>query len=300
MVWASRSTTPCMMRLPGRQPVTFEAWFAWFDAWFEVHAFPSADGLGVYFRDVTERQQALQALQEREEYFRAMVEHSADITNVLNADGTVRYTSPAHRRLLGYDEAAGDGDDAREDGFGRSMLELVHPDDVQMTSALFRQVMEAPGIPVTSEVRIRHQDGSWRIVEATATNLLGNPAVHGIVINSRDITAYRQAETELRESNQRFRQLADNITKVFWISELPGSRNLYVSPAFKTIWGRPLDSLAAGPTAFLETIHPDDRHLIERRRQQNAAGHPTDDEYRVLQPGGAIRWVRDRCLPDRR
>jgi diguanylate cyclase (GGDEF)-like protein/PAS domain S-box-containing protein len=168
-------------------PVTFEEWYAPLAAWFEVHAYPASDGLAVYFRDITERRRATEALHASEEYLRALVEHSAEIITVLGADGAVRYTSPAQRRLLGYeDEDSGD-----------HMFDHVHPDDQPLLANLFQRFTEDSEPAITAELRVRHRDGSWRVFEATGTNLLDNPAVRGIVINSHDITERKRAQEQL-------------------------------------------------------------------------------------------------------
>jgi len=138
-------------------------------------------------RDVTTRHQAEAALQASEEYLRALVERSAEITTVVDADGTVRYASPAQWRLLGYPEDASLG----------SIFDYAHPDDIPHVQELFARLTTTPGTVVSAELRVRHFNGSWPIFEVTATNLLDNPAVRGIVVNSHDITARKQVEAQL-------------------------------------------------------------------------------------------------------
>lgn len=138
-------------------------------------------------RDITERKQIEAVLQASEEYLRALVEHSAEIITVVNSDGTVRYTSPAQRRLLGYED----------DGSGEHMFTHIHPDDRPRLNSLFQQFMASDQSGVTTELRVGHRDGSWRIFESTGTNLLNNPAVRGIVVNSHDITERKRAEEQL-------------------------------------------------------------------------------------------------------
>jgi len=145
---------------------------------------PAAYALGT-LQDVTERADAAAALREREEYLRALVEHAAEIITVADADGTVRYTSPAQARLLGYSTAGG------------QIFDTLHPDDHEPVRAMFAELCRTPGAVLRAEVRARHSDGSFRVFEATGTNLLANPAVRGVVINSRDITARKQAEAQL-------------------------------------------------------------------------------------------------------
>ncbi len=138
-------------------------------------------------RDVSDRIRAEEAVQASEEYLRALVEHSADAITVIDAEGRIAYSSPSQQRMMGY------GDES----IGAHMFVHVHPDDAHHLPSLFDQLIAHPDQIVTTELRTQHRDGSWHVVEATATNLLDNPAVRGIVVNSRDITEQKRAEAQL-------------------------------------------------------------------------------------------------------
>ncbi len=137
-------------------------------------------------RDVADRVRAERAVQASEEYMRALVENLSEAITVIDAEGRVRYASPAQQRMLGYQQAV-----------GLSMFARVHPDEAPRLPLLFEQVRMNPAKPITVEIRAQHVDGSWRVIEATATNLLDNPAVRGIVVNSHDITERKAAEALL-------------------------------------------------------------------------------------------------------
>jgi PAS domain S-box-containing protein len=151
-------------------------------------------------RDITERKQAREALQRREEYFRSLIENATDIITVLDRDGTRRYISPSVERSLGY---------RAEDLIGKSPFELVHPDDAPELQKTFAAGIATPGFLVTKEYRIRNKDGSWRVHEATAHNLLDDPAVAAIVVNSRDITDRKRLEGRLTAQYVAARILAE-------------------------------------------------------------------------------------------
>lgn len=105
-----------------------------------------------------------------------------------------------------------------------------------------------------------------------------------------------RAEQDLRESDARFRQLADNLDDVFWIATPSTDKMLYVSPAYETIWGRSCESLYNNPTDFLEAVHPEDRDRIRASIENINVGH-YNEEYRILRPDGSMRWVSDRGYP---
>lgn len=144
--------------------------------------------------------QVLRELQLREDRFRSLVQNSSDVIVVLTEDGTVRYVSDSCQRILGY---------ASENLVGEDTQDFVHPDDVERTVAAFSGLVDCPENTFSVEFRFRHGNGSWRILEATASNLLDHPSVAGIVANARDVTEQRRAEekveryaTQLERSNR--------------------------------------------------------------------------------------------------
>jgi PAS domain S-box-containing protein len=144
-------------------------------------------------RYAIERQQARATLRAREQHFRALIEQSADAIALLTADCTILYESQAATRILGF---------RQEELVGHSISEFLHPDDHTFCDELFGQVLQQPRTPIITQFRLRHTDGTWRWVEATATDLLDEPSVHAIVMNYRDITARKQAEEALRQRNR--------------------------------------------------------------------------------------------------
>jgi PAS domain S-box-containing protein len=142
-------------------------------------------GFSKVTRDVTERKQAEEALRQNEERFRLLVQNVSDIIGLIDKDGIVRYQSPSIKRFLGYDP---------EEIVNTSGFSFVHPDDLDEAMKLFREIFSAPRATRSTEVRVRHKDGSWRLVEASGTNLLDEPSVRGIVTYFRDVTEKRRAE----------------------------------------------------------------------------------------------------------
>ena len=107
----------------------------------------------------------------------------------------------------------------------------------------------------------------------------------------------KQTELSLRESEERFRQLAENINEVFWIVNPADGKILYVSPAFEKIWGLPCKSLYKSRQVWQDTIHRDDREqvLLAAKTKQNSGEY--DETYRIVRPDGLIRWIHDRAFP---
>jgi PAS domain S-box-containing protein len=106
-----------------------------------------------------------------------------------------------------------------------------------------------------------------------------------------------EIELALRESEERFRQLADHIDHVFYVTDLQPRRLVYLSPGFERVWGRPRDWLMADPGRMVETIHPEDRAHVASFEPRQLRGEPIDITYRILRADGAVRWIRDRAFP---
>jgi PAS domain S-box-containing protein len=114
-----------------------------------------------------------------------------------------------------------------------------------------------------------------------------------------EITDRKEAEEKLRESEETFRQLAENIGEVFWMTDPRSGQVVYVSPAYERIWGRSREELAASPAAWQDAIHPEDRArlLLKESTRLEEQGH--DHVYRILHRDGSIRWIHDRTFPVR-
>lgn len=241
---------------------------------------PAIAGVVVNTRDVTERRQAEDALRRSEERFRALVQNLFDVITIVNLDGTRRYVSPSIQRWLGY---------PAEEMIGKSVFESVHPEDLDRVRRAFEQCVAKPGRPVQVEMRARRRDGSWRVFETTATNLLHDPAIGGIVLITRDITERRQAEEALRLKEERFRVLVQNSMDMIVLCDAEG-RVEFVSPASERCLGFSAQELKG--RHWSEGIHPEDRPKVQEAFERTLANRPDKPvlvEYRGLHRDGSWR-----------
>lgn len=140
---------------------------------------------GAIIRDITEIRRSQESVINSEKRFRALIEHGRDNISLLSTDGSLIWESPSVTHTLGYEH---------NQFLGRNIFELMHPDDLEWTRGVFSRVIQKHGNSEDGIFRLRQNDGSWRWIEATATNLLNDPSVNAIIINYRDITERRQSE----------------------------------------------------------------------------------------------------------
>jgi PAS domain S-box-containing protein len=108
---------------------------------------------------------------------------------------------------------------------------------------------------------------------------------------------HRRGVEALRQSEERFRQLAENIHEVFWMTDAKKTEVLYVSPAFEEVWGRPCVHLLETPSLWFEAIVPEDRPRIREVVANRPADGIYDETYRIMRPNGDLRWIRERAFP---
>jgi PAS domain S-box-containing protein len=160
-----------------------------------------ARGFGRMVQEVAGREQQLRHAQEdlscREQHYRALIENATDLITIVGPDGAIRYKSPSVLRILGF---------ASDELVGRSAFEFIHPDDRVSVRECIRRLADHPGTHGQAEYRFRHKDGSWRTLESQCSILIGDPAVGGIIVNSRDITERKRDETEILQLNARLEE----------------------------------------------------------------------------------------------
>src|SRR5213083_453669 len=212
------------------------------------------------------------------ELFHALVEHSSDAVALLDETGAITYVSQAATRLLGY---------GVPELTGTNALGFLHPDDLALTERLCRQLLDQPGTPIRTELRARHKDGSYHLVEAVAVNRLDDPAVGAVVANWRDITERLRAEQALRNSEQSYRSLVDGVRDVIFALS-PGGEVTSLNPAFEEMTGFPPAEWVGRP--FEAFVHPDDVPLALDLFGRVLQGEPRPTiQFRILTKTGPYR-----------
>ncbi len=217
--------------------------------------------------------------------FRKLMDHSNDGFEVLD---------PATGRFIDVNATG-----AAMTGYTRDeLLELklfdIDPTIPETSWPLIADEIRARG-SFSGEGVHRRKDGSEFPVEVNAVWVSLDRDYFVTVV--RDISVRKKAEASLRESEERFRELADTIHEVFWIADVEKGFFHYASPAFEETWRRTREALYADPGLWRESIHPEDRERVVGASARAAAEYPEgsyDEEFRILRPDGSERWVRER------
>jgi PAS domain S-box-containing protein len=212
-----------------------------------------------------------------EQRFRALIENATDLVGVFAADGTISYYSPSSERILGYPPG---------ELVGRNIIDFVHPDDRAFAEACIAQALggeEAAGL-----VRFRHRDGHWVDLDGRARDLSDTPAVGGIIVNARDVTALAAAE-------KRYRELVERLPLAIYLRSLEPTGPSYMSPQIEELLGYPVERWLTEPGLVMEIVHPDDRGRLERWVE--APYSLTQVEIRVRAADGHYVWVLNQRSP---
>lgn len=243
----------------------------------------------VVTEDISDRKKTEAALKESEERFRQLAENIESVFWMVNVQPQeIIYISPAYAKIWGRSCA-----DLY--AYGRFFTESFHPEDRDRVIATFTKQMESEK---DIEYRIFRPDGQIRWIRARAFPIRNQAGqVYRIVGIAEDISESKQAEKTIRESEERFRQLAENIQDSVWLMSAEFTDLLYLSPAYEQIWGRSREELYADPLKMMEWVHPEDKILLEEAMGRVLQGESTNTEYRIFLPEGTIRWVCDRAFP---
>lgn len=244
-------------------------------------------------QDITERKQAEDELRFEKERFEGI---AATVPGIicsfrLRPDGSacMPFASPTIQDVYGFMPT-----DLQSDI--TPLLARIHPDDLPQNNATISESARTMQ-PWHNEFRYQHPTKGEIWIEGQSVPLRegdGSIIWHGFVY---DITERKRAEAELRASEERFRQLAENIQEVFWMTDAETNRELYLSPAVETIWGRSIQSMMYEPNAWVNSIFSEDRPALLDAIEREKRGEKMQFEYRIVRPDGTLRWIWDRAFP---
>jgi two-component system, cell cycle sensor histidine kinase and response regulator CckA len=239
--------------------------------------------------DITMREKEADALRKSEEKYRMLVENSLQGVAIIQDEHYV-FCNSAYARMTGYsiDELLTLSSD--------EMGAMCHPDDRAFVWKRHQDRLAGKEVTPHYECRAFKKDRTllWLEVHSSLTEYNGKLATQLLYL---DITERKQAENALRESEERFRLIAETIDEIFWIYDLDKGTATYISPAHERIWGTRRDNYIENFEPSFDQIHPEDRERVASVAASMKNGQPLDYEHRIIRPDGAVRRLWNRCFP---
>ena len=200
------------------------------------------------------------------------------------SDGTILFTNPAYDRAFGFPPG---------EIIGMPAKELIY-DPAERDAVI--DILHETGEIRDREVRVIRKDGTpfWVSISLAHIRFNGNEAILG---GSVDVTDRRSAEAALRESEVRYRTVADfTYDWEFWID--PDGRFIYLSPSAEKILRRPVSQYTSAEALFRDVTHPDDLCTLLAHTAHDMTGQgPSEMEFRIVRPDGEVRWIQHVCQP---
>lgn len=217
------------------------------ELWSDEYRFERADGTSAYvldkgyllykngkpvrmigsMQDITERKLAELQVQNSEKRFRSLVQNGSDMIKILDENAVFTFSSPSVEQVLGY---------TAEQIIGKSVMDFVHPDEIKQIRQHFELIKKSDYHEI-QYFRFKNATGEWRWLETKLTNLLNDPAVKGIVSNSRDVTEKKKAEEAIKESEERYRNLFFNNPMSIYIWDIETYEILEVNETAQREYG---------------------------------------------------------------
>ena len=237
--------------------------------------------------DITEKLKSEQALKLSEQRFKALVQEGSDLIDILNYDGVYKYVSPTSSSILGI--TAGQM-------IGKNLFDFIHKEDKYRVVDQFKLLSSQKRLHILP-FRFRNGENVWRWIETILTNLSEDPAIQGIVANSRDVTESIENEIKLKDSVDRYNIVAKATSDIIWDRDFETDKITW-NKGLQGIFGyRDIDS-ETDVDWWYSKVHPDDRGRVTGIINFNFNKQNTrwQDEYRFQCYDGSYKYVFDRVF----
>lgn len=248
-------------------------------------------GTGGMAYDVTERARDQKLIEEQRNFLDAILENIPNMVFVKDAKELrfVRFNR-AGEDLLGY---------PREALIGKNDYDFFPEKEAQFFIDKDRKVLSDNSVLEISEEPIHTKEKGIRYLHTRKVPVsVGRGTRPEYLLGiSEDITELREVQSAARESEKRFRELCENLSSIVWIREAKSGKLIYINSSYDKIVGVSREKLIAGEADWFDFVHPEDRQVIKKLFEEEAAEGIFSQEYRLLLPNGSTVWVWDRCFP---
>jgi len=260
-------------------------------------------------KDITERKQAEQSLRDSREFAQSTIDALPSHICVLDETGAIVAVNRAWRDFAEANRPEDCGEALDVDawrsriGEGANYVDVCRRSEGEDASEATEFVVGIQAV-LKGERRLYsreypcHSSKAQRWFLGRVTRFFSN-GIPRVVVEHINITERKQAELDLKNSEEKFRQLAENVREVFFVMTPFGSEVVYISPAVEAVWGVTVESLYQNPMSWLDAIHPEDQERTRLMADRQLQGELVTSEYRITTPDGIEKWIRSRCSPIR-
>jgi PAS domain S-box-containing protein len=281
--------------MEGQKPVELEKYCPTFEKWFQHKIFPSKEGLSIFIQDVTAKKNIEIALRESEERYQKLTEISPIGIFRTNAEGYSTYVNPSYCRITGL---------SPHEAMGNGWLSAVHPDDRKKVEKSWKKSSSSHNYS-SSEFRFVRADGSvaWVIGNA-APEINSENKINGYVGTITDITVHKQAEEEIRKSDEQYRIIAEKTTDIIWLMNLEG-KSLYVTSSIENFTGfsveeymnQSIDERFTPESAIIAKNKLSKAILESKSNLNQNKVYAVELELEYKCKDGTTKWGELRCTP---
>ncbi len=272
------------------KPIRLEWYLSRKNKWYSIFAFsPRKDYFGVISEDITKRKKAEEALRQSEKRFHQLTTHSPDTIYLLNTK-TFKITYRNRQTFLGYSRS--------ELQSPYLIMHAVHPDDRLLVQSYWQQVLlgtKEGKRPI--EYRVKSKEGAWDWIQSRATTIKfdENGKPEDIIVTLSIITERKKSEEALRDSEERFRIMADGTPSMLWITDAEG-KNVFVNKCYKEFFNVTFQQ--ANGKKWQPLLHPEDiPQYIGTFSEANRHHKPFFAQARVKRADGQWRWIESNAEP---
>jgi diguanylate cyclase (GGDEF)-like protein/PAS domain S-box-containing protein len=269
--------------------IRFQQFFEVNKRWYDCVAYQyQQDHFVAAFFEITDKKEIENALDASEELSREIVANISEAIFILDKNGDVKYQSSNLERLFGWKSG---------DLMGDNYYRVCHPDDLDTLKRELSAILNEHKSKANFECKVRKKSGAYATIELTVVNLLENPHIAGILVNLHDISERKEAEEALRQSEEKFRLMAENVFDVISVINVTTGKTTYVSPSIYHFRGVTVEE--AMVESFEEALTPESIDIVRQSIAENTRkfiANPTDRHYYVSEiqqyrKDGSVIWV---------
>ncbi len=239
------------------------------------------------------KHQTKEKLKESREWFSTTLKSIGEAVIATDSNGFIQFMNPIAEKLMGWSETEAHSKSINE------ILLIFDDNNENIFNKLYFNINKGKNFKEKQlNLFLLTKKGKTVPIDFSGSPIVnGKNKKLGTVFTFRDISERRRASDKVKESEERFRQLAENIRDVFYVTNLDFNEIFYISPAFEEIWGRSLDELYSSKEIWRNAIFPEDRDFVFDKIKTLKKSKGFEIEYRIIRPDRKIKWIRDRVFP---